>query len=435
MVDDELVSWKNAARRKPLIVRGARQVGKTTSIERFGRQHFDELAAVDLERNRSWHRVFAEDLDAKRILSELRILLDRAIVPGKTLLFLDEIQACPRAIMALRYLFEEAPELHVIAAGSLLEFALSEISFPVGRVQFGEMYPLCFAEYLWAIGKERAADVVLSPPTNIPDTVHKMLLEEVRKFLFVGGMPESVHTFAANGSFRECFEVQRELCHSYRQDFSKYASRSDPYCLDTVFQGIARRIGQPIKYTRLAEGYSIPTVKRAFDLLVKARVARRVPSTSPAGLPLGAGASDRKFKALMVDVGLVQQLRGLPMEVEHAKPDLLAIHEGALAEQFVGQELLMSQGSDLFYWAREARSSTAEVDFLSVIDGAIVPIEVKRGPSGRLRSLHLLLEKYPNVPRGLVFSSAPYADLDEQRLRFVPLYHAFAATRSRADGD
>jgi predicted AAA+ superfamily ATPase len=431
LITSELVAWKDSVRRKPLIVRGARQVGKTHSIESFGEEYFAELASIDLERSRGWHRIFAADLDAQRILSELRVVLDKSIEPGKTLLFLDEIQSCPRAIMALRYLYEEVPELHVIAAGSLLDFALSEISFPVGRVQFLDMSPMVFAEYLWAMGRDQAAEVVMASPGRVPDTVHASLLADLRDYFFVGGMPESVLAYRRNRSIRDGRAVHYELCESYRQDFAKYAPRADPYCLDAVLAGTARQVGKQVKYASLAEGYSGPTIKRAFDLLTKARVARKVLATNPAGLPLGAAVSPRRFKALMVDIGLMQHLRGMPIDRDFGKPDLLKIHEGDMAEQFVGQELLVSQGSDLYYWSRQAKSSTAEVDYLVVLGGSIVPVEVKSGPSGRLRSLHLLLESYPNCERAYVFSSAPYAELPQQRLTFLPLYYAYRATLDR----
>lgn len=429
-VEAQLLAWKGSRRRKPLIVRGARQVGKTHSVQAFGRAEFEELALVDLERNLSAHNVFAGDLDPRRMLSELRVMLDKAILPGRSLLFLDEIQACPRALMALRYFFEELPELHVIAAGSLLEFALQEISVPVGRVQFMEMHPLTFAEYLRAVGRERAAEVVNGPPGEVPETVHQLLLGELRDYFFVGGMPESVRVYAETRSLRECLAIQRDLCDAYRQDFAKYAPRSDPMCLDAVLSGVARTVGQQVKYTRLAEEWSIPTIRKAFELLSRARVVHRVSATSPAGLPLAAGVSPKRFKALVVDVGLLQQLRGVRARVERAKGDLLAIHEGALAEQFVGQELRASLGTDLCYWSRRARNSTAEVDFLAAVEGAVVPIEVKSGAAGRLRSLHMLLEAYPSCPHGLVFSSRPYGELPEQRLRFLPLYQAASAVRS-----
>jgi len=428
-IETQLVAWKAAKRRKPLLVRGARQVGKTYSIDKFGAAQFAESVVVDLERNRAWHHIFSKDLDTSRILSELRIVLDKQIVPGKSLLFLDEIQSCPRALMALRYFYEECPDLHVIAAGSLLDFALSEASFPVGRLQFLEMHPLTFAEFLWATGKRQAAKVVLSRQEQVAPSVHEMLLEELRKYFFIGGMPESVKAYAASGDLRECFTIQRELCLSFEQDFAKYVPRADPYCLDAVFNSVARHLGQQIKYTRLAQGFSNSTIKKAFELLCKARVVKKISSTSPAGLPLGASASPKKFKALMLDIGLLQHLRGMPADIEYSKTDLLSIHEGALAEQFVGQELLVAQDSELYYWARQAKSSTAEVDYLIVRDGEIIPVEVKAGSSGRLKSMHLLLKSFHNCPHGLVFSTALHAELPDQRLIFKPLYHAFSAAQ------
>ena len=433
LIDRKLLEWKDLRRRKPLVVRGARQVGKTYSVQQLGREHFDDIVTVDLERNRNWHAIFAGSLAAQDLLAALEVAAGTRIRPGSTLLFLDEVQACPRALLALRYLHEERPELHVVAAGSLLELALREVSVPVGRIQYLEMHPMTFAEYLWAMGNEQAAGVVLGEPRRVSPAVHEMLLDELRKYCFVGGMPESVAACAATGSIQESFVVQRELCEGYRQDFAKYAARADPDCLDAVLLGAARDVGRQIKYTRLAEGYSGPTTKRAFELLGKARVLAKVSAASPAGLPLGATASARRFKALLLDVGLWQCLCGLRADVEYARSDLLDIHQGAMAEQFVGQELLAAQDSELFYWSRDARGSSAEVDYLAVVGTTILPVEVKSGAAGRLRSMHVLLETYPNCPAGLVFSSAPYSELPEQRLSFLPLYYAYTATRRRTE--
>jgi len=331
--------------------------------------------------------------------------------------------------MALRYFFEEMSELHVVAAGSLLEFALAEISFPVGRVQFLEMHPMNFAEYLWAIGKDKAAEAVLEEPGETSEAVHTMLLDELKRYCFVGGMPEAVATFVASRSVQGAFEVHAELCDTYRQDFSKYARRSDPDCLNATLSGVAQGVGQQVKYSRLAEGHSHTTIKRAFDLLCKARVITRVPSARPSGLPLGAKVSANRFKAILVDVGLWQHLCDMKVDSEYTKNDLLDVYRGAMAEQFVGQEMSVSQGLDLHYWSREAKGSTAEVDYLAVVDGSIYGIEVKSGPAGKLRSLHLLLEKYDNIKGGFVFSSGPYAELSEQNLTFIPLYFAYSTTR------
>ncbi|MBC8182841.1 ATP-binding protein [candidate division KSB1 bacterium] len=423
----KLLSWKTHQNRKPLIVRGARQVGKTWAVIDFGKNYFEgTVHVVDLEKHPDWHRIFDNNLVTSNILTELEILLNNRIDPGKDLLFFDEIQSCPRAIMALRYFYEECPELHVIAAGSLLEFATKDISFPVGRVQFLNMYPLNFAEFLLASGKKAASDIILSQPTKQPESIHNMLLEELRKYLFVGGMPECVKEYTRTGRIRESFEIQSDLVNAFRQDFSKYAPYSDKRCLNAVFSNIAKRIGQQIKYSTLANGYSNPTIKKAFDLLCLAQVIRKVPSASPAGLPLNVSASERKFKALMVDVGLMQYLCGMPVNTEYVKDDLLAIYQGAMAEQFVGQELLSAKQDELYYWAREVKSSNAEVDFLIIKNGQIYPIEIKSGPSGKLKSLHLLLKSYPNIKNGYVFSCAPYSELPEQKLVFLPLYYAYS---------
>ncbi|NQU03416.1 MAG: ATP-binding protein [Syntrophaceae bacterium] len=427
-IDRELDKWKESKRRKPLVLRGARQVGKTYSAKQFGQNSFDNMALVDLERNPGWHRVFDGNLDPRRICADLEILLKQKILPGRTLLFIDEIQACPRAITALRYFYEDLPDLHVVAAGSLLEFAMKDISFPVGRAKFLQLYPLCFAEYLQALGYDEAAEIIIAPPVRVSDTVHEFLCEEVRRYFFIGGMPESVKAYKETGSMRESFEVQAEICDTYRMDFAKYGPKVDKNCLNAVLTTVAQSVGQQIKYSRLADGFSNPTRKKAFDLLCLANLIRKVPSVDPSGLPLGATATANIFKALMTDIGFMRYLTGMPVDVEYGKADLLSIYRGAMAEQFVGQELILSQGEHIYYWSRRAKSSSAEVDFVTVIDGRIHPVEVKSGSSGRLKSLHLFLETYQNSPGAIVFSGRPYDALPEKGITFMPLYFAFAAS-------
>ena len=225
-IDNELRKWKSRIRRKPLILRGARQVGKTYSVKKFGGS-FDSFALVDLEKKPELHKIFSGDLSAPRLVADLEVMSGMKIIPGKTLLFLDEIQACPRAVTALRYFYEEMPDLHVVAAGSLLEFALKDISFPVGRIQFLHLYPLCFAEYLSAIGNEIAAGYVRSRPCLLSPAVHTTLCDELRRYFFVGGMPECVKAYVDSGSLQESFEVQAEIIETYRFDFAKYAPRAD----------------------------------------------------------------------------------------------------------------------------------------------------------------------------------------------------------------
>ncbi len=427
-IDQDLIKWKQGIRRKPLIVRGARQVGKTYSIKSFGEKHFDALVSANLERNPELHPIFNGKLDARRICADLEILLKHKIRPGKTLLFLDEIQACPGAISALRYFYEEMPDLHVIAAGSLLEFATKDISFPVGRIQTINLYPLCFIEYLRATGNNEAGESLLEKPRALSDAVHNFLNKELLNYFLTGGMPECVKSFVETGSMRESFEVQAETCETYRMDFAKYRPMANRDTLNSALTSVSQSIGQQIKYSRLGNGFSNPTLKKAFNLLCMAKVVTKIPSCDPSGLPLGASSSEKTFKAMMLDIGLMRYLSGMPVDVEYQKAELLKIYQGAMAEQFVGQEMLISQKGNLYYWSRQAKSSSAEVDYIAVTDGNIYPVEVKSGPSGRLKSLHLFLEKYRNCPKGIVFSSRPYAELPEERITFIPLYYAFSAT-------
>jgi len=431
---ESLTEWRVSSRRKPLIVRGARQVGKTWAVNEFGRQHFAAVHVVDLERDRTLHRLFDGDLDARRIVGELEVVLGRRIGPGADLLFLDEIQACPRALVALRYFHEQLPDLHVVAAGSLLEFAIGTSAFPVGRVQFLNVFPMTFEEFLRATGDQVAADIVSGPLRAEADVSHAHLLERLRRYLFVGGMPEAVAAYAASDSMQAAFEVHDELVAAYREDFGKYAGRADKDCLDAVLAGIAQSVGRQVKYARLAPAFANRTIKRAFDLLAHARVVRPVRAASAAGVPLAASASEKRFKAIMVDLGLLRQLSGLRTDVEYARADLLAMFDGALVEQFVGQELLAAGGErELYYWSRAERSSSAEVDYLVDGPGRPVPIEVKAGPAGRLRSLHMLMQAHPKSAPGIVVSEAGLSRLPQQHLAFVPLY--FAAALARADLD
>ncbi len=424
-IERNLLAWKDKKRRKPLILRGARQVGKTYCLKKFGREQFTNLVYIDLERHPDWHGIFNGDLSAKKICLELEIVSGQKIVPDKSLLFIDEIQSCPKAIMALRYFYEDMPELHVTAAGSLLEFALNDISFPVGRIQFLHLGPLTFQEYLIAAGHKQAAEILTEPPRRLAGTIHDFLSSELKKYFFIGGMPECTKTFIETGSMREAFEIQEEIYETYSLDFAKYKPRVDKLCLHQVLVAVAKSVGRQIKYSHLTDGFSNPTIKKAFDLLCLADLIYKVSSADPSGLPLQASSSEKIFKAVLVDIGLMRYLNRMPMESEYLKTDLLHIYRGAMAEQFIGQELLAAAGgSPLYYWSRKVKSSTAEVDYLHVINSKIYPVEVKSGSSGRLKSLHLCLANYKNCPKGLVFSDRPYQVLPDQNLVFLPLYYA-----------
>lgn len=423
-ITQSFLNWKDRPNRKPLIVRGARQTGKSFSVTTFGNDNFEGSTHIlNFEKRPDLHLLFEQNYEVSRILAELEILLNKKITPGRDLLFFDEIQECPKAIVSLRYFYEQIPALHVIAAGSLLEFALKDMPFPVGRVELMNMYPMNFYEFLKATGKGISADLILNKPKELSESVHMMLNEELRKYFFIGGMPECVKTFADTNSLAEVFEIQSGLISTFRQDFNKYSGKADKACLDSVLLSVAQKVGAQIKYSELAEGFSNPTIKKAFELLETARLFRKVKAASPAGLPLGAGASDKKFKAVMLDIGLLANLSGINVSKEYLKSDLLSVFRGAMAEQFVGQEMLAAGDSELFYWSREASSSSAEVDYLIEKQGKIVPVEVKSGHSGKLKSLHLLLKTFSNVDSAFVFSNAGYAEIPDQKIKFLPLYY------------
>jgi len=436
IITKKLINWKNGYNRKPLIVRGARQVGKSYAIVDFGRNYFEgETHVLNFEKSPELNKVFEYDFDVNRILSEFEIHLNKRINKEIDLLFFDEIQACPKAIIALRYFYEQMPEMHLIAAGSLLEFALQDISFPVGRVQLLNMHPMNFYEYLLATDKLLLAETILKKPQKLADSIHDLLQEELKKYFVIGGMPECVKTFIETKSLTSVIDVQTDLLETFKQDFSKYAKYSDKQCLNSVLSSVAKSIGHQIKYSNLAEDFSNPTIKKSFVLLETARLFKKVCSANPGGVPLGANVSEKTFKTILLDIGLLSRMNGFTFSSEYHKTELLSIFRGAMAEQFVGQELLSAGYEDLYYWARHVKSSTAEVDFLIENQGQIIPIEVKSGAAGKLRSLHLLLNSYPNVQNGFVFSDAGFGEILEQKLMFMPLYFVYASAPKSADID
>ena len=321
------------------MLRGARQVGKTWLVERLAQEEFQYYVKVDFEEDSNFYSLFEGTINPQTICSDLELRTGVSIKDGKTLLFFDEIQICPRAIMALRYFYEQMPDLHVIAAGSLLEFVFSEISFPVGRIQSLEVHPMNFSEFLLALNYNKAANVCNEPVSDVSKSTHEFLLEQLRIYWLVGGMPESIQEYIDSKSIKSAAEVQDEICKTYQWDFNKYKPRTDINCLRTVFFGIAANVGKQIKYTGLAKDFTIPTIKKAYDSLLMARIAQKVKSVSSPGIPIEVHASDKKFKSLFLDIGLMNRLMGIDYNETLNHKNLLAIYRGQLAEQFVGQEI------------------------------------------------------------------------------------------------
>ena len=395
-----LQQWKDSPRRKPLVIRGARQVGKSYLVEELGRACFDQLVTLNLERDPDLGELFSSR-DPGRILQAIELQVGTRLVPGQTLLFLDEIQAAPEAFAALRYFYEERPDIHVIAAGSLLDFAFRQPGFsvPVGRIEYLHLGPMAFEEFLLALGKDQLVEYLADFRfgVQIPEAIHRLLMDHVRLFLVVGGMPAAVSAYAETATFESCEAEKQSILNTFVDDFGKYAGRVDPQRMRRVFTRLPLLVGGKLKYVSVDPDDQARSIARALSLLCEARVAYRVHHTSANGVPLGAEQKDSVFKVLFVDVGLMTSSCGLNLLDFQRADELALVNQGAVCEQFVGQHLLQQEQSfappELFYWVREKTRSSAEVDYVLSAGSTVLPVEVKAGKTGTLRSMQVFLQE------------------------------------------
>ena len=395
-----LNEWKLEATRKPLLFRGARQVGKTYIIEQFGKENFSNIISINFERNIEYKNIF-KTYDPQKIIEEIMLISGKKITKGKTLIFFDEIQECPKAITSLRYFYEEMSELHIIAAGSLLDFALKEASLqmPVGRIQYIYLKPLSFNEFLKAIGEE----IIMAHISNvdnikdISEAAHNKLIGLLKTYFVIGGMPAVVKEYISSGNISKCQRIQASIIDTYADDFSKYANKSKLAALQKVFKSAASMVGQKFVYSHVDNTMKSNRLKEAVEMLETAGVLIRIKRSNGDGIPIEANVKDNYFKLLFLDVGLLHNMAGI-YDKTVLEEDIAAIFKGAVAEQFVGQELAANQDfyrkSNLYYWAREARNSSAEIDYIFEHKGEIIPVEVKSGKNGKLRSLKMYMDKY-----------------------------------------
>ena len=390
-----LQRWLQNRNRKPLIIRGARQVGKSTLVELFAQQQKKTLLNANLERYPELVTAFASN-NPELILQQIEVLPRMPSIDDQALLFLDEIQAVPEAIPALRYFYEDQPNLPLISAGSLLEFVLSNhgFSMPVGRIQYLHMGPMTFSEFLAALGEDKLFQIVSEYQLgdSIGPVVHQRLLQLLRSYYFVGGMPEAVAVFAENQRYQSVSEVHNSIIETYREDFPKYSGTRDLNRMLNVFNFAARNTGVKVKYSNISRHDQSATLKKDVELLCMARVISKVIHSHCSGLPLQADMEEKIYKLLFLDIGLMNAICGLNWRTLSQFDEMRLINEGAIAEQFVGQHLQAllaeSPNRELTYWLREGRSANAEVDFVIALGGQIIPIEVKAGASGSLKSLH-----------------------------------------------
>jgi len=424
-IDIELQNWQKEKNRKPLLFRGARQVGKTKTITEFSKK-FQVFIEINFEETPALKKIFQSDLSPDKICENISIILNKSILPGKTLLFLDEIQQCPNALVSLRYFYEKMPELHVIAAGSLMEFAFQEIAtFGVGRIRSMFMYPLSFFEFLEGMNEHKLLEKVMESNPNKPlnDLIHSKLIDLVQKFIYLGGMPEVIKTYFESGDLNKCRQLLDDLIISFRTDFSKYKNRVPVSRLTEVFESAVLQSGKKFVYSKACIQANHKQIKEALQLLITAGLIIPVTHSSSNGIPLGAEANLRKQKMILFDTGIFMRLMNLDITDFLFSKNFNAINQGNVAEQFAGLELIKSESCykipALYFWHREAKNSNAEVDYVIQVSNKILPIEVKSGTKGEMQSMFLFLnEKKYN--KGIRVSNENFATCN--RIDVYPLY-------------
>ncbi len=393
-----LQDWYQHPNRKPLVIRGARQVGKTWLVRHFAEMQKLQLIELNFEKNPAYATLFSSN-EPTEILTLLGASLNTTIYPQNTLLFLDEIQAYPQLLSKLRWFAEEIPQLGVIATGSLLEFILEEHSFsmPVGRISYMHLEPLSFKEFLIAQNQVSLVDFLKEfvVERQIPQIIHDKLMTFVKEYIIIGGMPAAVLSWIDTHSLQEVNRTHFDLLATYRDDFSKYRGRVPIALLDSVLKAIPQQLGERFMYSKVDPHENSNPIKKAFELLVKARVCHRVVSTAANGVPLGAEINDKFFKGIFLDIGLSSAALGLSLHHLQGIEEVVLVNNGALAEQIVGQLLRTLFPAyiepELYYWQREKKGSNAEVDYIIQHEAKLIPIEVKAGTTGGMKSLHLFM--------------------------------------------
>lgn len=422
-IDTILFDWKKSQSRKPILLRGARQVGKSTTVKAFAKQ-FDYFLEVNFETEKDIHVFFEGNINVVRICEKLSIYYNTPIEAGKTLLFFDEIQQCIPAISALRYFYEQLNELHLIAAGSLLEFALAELpSFGVGRIRSVFMYPLSFYEFLEAKNETKLIELIkIGKTIDIP--FHKKLTDYLRIFIIIGGMPEVIAKYIDGEPLLEIQTVLDELQASIVADFSKYKKNVPSNRLNEVFEAVVAQSGGKFNLSKVSSNANHGQIKEALALLEKAGLIYAVTHSAGNGVPLGAEINDKKRKYLLLDTGVFQRILGLNIGQFLAETDQNIINKGTIAETFVGNEIIKNSNpytqERLYYWHREVPSSNAEVDYLIQKDGQVLPVEVKSSQKGSMQSL-LLFMKEKNT-KGIRISMENFNSF--QNITIIPLYAA-----------
>ena len=443
-IDGFLSEWASRKTHKPLLLRGARQVGKSTAVRHLA-ERFESYVEINFEKQASYIPLFqVKDIDVKKMVSQISAMAGKRIVPGKTLLFLDEVQACPESIMSLWFFKEDLPELHVVAAGSLLEFALEDLpSFGVGRIHSMFMFPMTFDEFLIANGEQLLMEARnnASSYQPLPQPLYEKLVGLTRTFMLVGGMPEAVAKWVETHDYLACQEIQDDIVVTYEDDFPKYRKKIDPTLLRNTMRSVAVQVTDKFVFSAVEGNYKAAEVKKALDMLTKAGIVIPVTHTDGNGLPLGSEADKSYRKILLLDTGLMLRLLNMTTgDISELTEQILTsdvtdlVNKGPMAEMLAGLEMLHYRTPnirhEIYYWQRQAKNSQAEVDYLSSYRQTVLPIEVKAEKQGGMRSLWIFLRerKLTNAIRCSLenFGAFDYQDPEEtgavRHVQICPLY-------------
>lgn len=418
---EELWKWKRSERRKPLIIEGARQVGKTWLMKEFGRRAYADTVYINFDANPRMAELFASDLDTERLIQGLELYVGRKINPETSLLIFDEVQEVPRALASLKYFYENAPQYHIVCAGSMLGIALHQgTSFPVGKVDFLKLYPLSFAEFLMAIDKGRFAELLDKQDFQMITSFKQVYIDALKQYYFVGGMPEAVRSFAEDKDFNEVRDIQKQILAAYEQDFSKHAPNEIVPRLRMVWNSIPSQLAKENKkfiYGLVREGARAKEYETAMMWLSDCGLIHRIGRVNAAGIPLRAYEDLKAFKLFVVDVGLLGCMTGLRQEILLDGNHLFTEFKGALTEQYVCQQLQTIPDLNVYYYTNDRGS--CEIDFVVDTGKRIVPVEVKAEVNLRAKSLKTYREKF--APEMSVRTSmADYKK--EEGLVNLPLY-------------
>lgn len=418
---DKLVAWKNKSRRKPLILNGARQVGKTWLLKEFGAAQFGNVAYVNLDDNPRMQEQFELGYDIPRILSAVQFETGEVVREGSTLVIFDEIQACPKALTSLKYFCETAPGYAVAAAGSLLGVTLHEGSgYPVGKVDTLDLYPLHFREFLVATGNRPLCELLDSGDAGMISAFSSKFIPLLRQYYYVGGMPEAVSAFLDRGLLEDAREVQLEILQGYERDISKHLSRTETEYALAAWRSIPAHLGHENKrfvFGHISQGARARNYQSGITWLSQAGIAVPVRRISKPGIPLCPYADDSAFKLFLVDVGLLGAMAQLDKETVVGGSEIFEEFKGSLTEQYVCQQLVSDCGAVPYYWSAE--NSSGEIDFLAQIANSVYAIEVKAEENLRAKSLQAFKDSHPAI-KSVRFSLSGYREQDW--MRNVPLY-------------